>query len=389
MFARLIRWFTRPAAWGLTALVSAIVALAGFGGFSVVLDATNTMGFCISCHEMEQTVYQEYTKTAHYQNPSGVRATCADCHVPKELGPKLVRKAMAANDVYHAILGDVGTPEKFEAKRLVLAKRVWAQMAARDSKECRNCHAFETMQIDKQRDNARKMHPQAIKEGETCITCHKGIAHKLPDMSGGYKLAYSELLEAAPQQTAKADTLYTLRQKAIFADRADAKAEAKGDGTILPATRLTVLERDGDWLKVRIDGWQQDGVKPIIYALAGKRIFQAALSKKAEDMPQVKRSIFDSDTDLTWHEVSFTGWVDKGQLVADEAKLWAYGGEMYNAACGTCHSLRAPTHFLANQWIGNLDSMKRFVSLDKEEYRFLQKYLQLHASDTGGQGAAH
>ena len=69
--------------------------------------------------------------------------------------------------------------------------------------------------------------------------------------------------------------------------------------------------------------------------------------------------------------------------------LWDYGAEMNNASCGTCHSAASPDHFLANQWIGTLKAMERFITLDKEQYRFLQKYLQMHASDTGGAGGSH
>ena len=36
-----------------------------WGGFSAVLEATNSMTFCISCHEMRDTVYQEYKQTVH------------------------------------------------------------------------------------------------------------------------------------------------------------------------------------------------------------------------------------------------------------------------------------------------------------------------------------
>jgi cytochrome c-type protein NapC len=44
------------------------------------------------------------------------------------------------------------------------------------------CHAFEFMDFDKQdRRAARKMKNVVDKNtGETCIDCHKGIAHKLP-----------------------------------------------------------------------------------------------------------------------------------------------------------------------------------------------------------------
>ena len=47
-------------------------------------------------------------------------------------------------------------------------------------------------------------------------------------------------------------------------------------------------------------------------------------------------------------------------------------------------ALLPPGHTLANQWSGTLNAMKRFISIDDEEYRFLLKYLQFNAKDTGG-----
>lgn len=43
-------------------------------GFNVATEATNTETFCIGCHELEQTVYQEYQGTIHDNNSAGVRA---------------------------------------------------------------------------------------------------------------------------------------------------------------------------------------------------------------------------------------------------------------------------------------------------------------------------
>ena len=41
-----------------------------------------------------------------------------------------------------------------------------------------------------------------------------------------------------------------------------------------------------------------------------------------------------------------------------------------------------PMNYLANQWIGIMKDMKRNIRhLSKEQYRFLQKYLQLNAKD--------
>ncbi len=183
MIKKIWSWFWRPSsfAWGAIFLIGAFVGVIFLGGFNSFVRYTNTEGFCISCHEMENTVYQEYKKTIHFKNASGVRTTCSDCHVPKEWIPKLLRKAQASNEVYHKLLGTISTPEKFEAKRLELAQRVWDSMKKNDSRECRNCHSDEAMDFTKQSRRASEKMQEAIKIGnKTCIDCHQGIAHKLP-----------------------------------------------------------------------------------------------------------------------------------------------------------------------------------------------------------------
>lgn len=149
-----------------------------WGGFNTAMEATNTMPFCVSCHEMRDNVFKEYSTTIHYQNRTGVQATCADCHVPKEWVHKFVRKIQATNELFHWALGSVNTAEKFDAKRLTLASHVWGSMKSTDSRECRNCHTIESMNPEFQRPRARKSHLAAMEAGNTCIDCHKGIAHK-------------------------------------------------------------------------------------------------------------------------------------------------------------------------------------------------------------------
>ena len=151
-----------------------------WGGFNTGMEATNTMDFCTSCHEMRDNVYKEYDKTIHHSNRTGVQAVCSDCHVPKEWTHKMVRKIQASNEVFHWLMGSVNTPEKFDAKRLVLAKNVWDSMKNTDSRECRNCHSFEGMDTERQKARGAKMHKIAQEEKQTCIDCHKGIAHKKP-----------------------------------------------------------------------------------------------------------------------------------------------------------------------------------------------------------------
>jgi cytochrome c-type protein NapC len=151
-----------------------------WGGFNTGMEATNTMQFCIGCHEMHDNVYQEYKKTIHYQNRTGVRAVCSDCHVPKDWTHKIIRKVQASKEVWGKITGVIDTPEKFEAHRLVMAEREWARMKANDSRECRNCHSFEGMNTEVQKQRARKQHELAQRDKQTCIECHKGIAHTKP-----------------------------------------------------------------------------------------------------------------------------------------------------------------------------------------------------------------
>lgn len=145
-----------------------------------VVEGTNSLEFCVSCHSMEQTVYQEYKESTHYKNSFGVRVGCPDCHVPKQYPDKLKAKVIAAKDVWHEILGTIDTKEKFEARRLEMAQRVWARMEETESQECRNCHGFDAMVFEDQGRRARRKHPKAQEDGKHCINCHKGIVHELP-----------------------------------------------------------------------------------------------------------------------------------------------------------------------------------------------------------------
>jgi len=151
-----------------------------WGGFNTAMEITNTESFCISCHEMEKNVYLEYKDTIHYTNRTGVRATCPDCHVPREWAHKFIRKVKATNELFHKIIGSIDTPEKFEAKRLELAQHVWVSMKQTDSRECKNCHSIQSMDLGKQTTLSNVKHARAIKNNMTCIDCHMGIAHKLP-----------------------------------------------------------------------------------------------------------------------------------------------------------------------------------------------------------------
>lgn len=175
----LCKWVDRsPILFMLAMFVTGILF---WGGFNTAMEMTNNEGFCISCHEMRDNVYQEYRQTIHYSNRTGVRATCPDCHVPREWTHMVVRKVSATNELYHKLIGSIDTREKFLAKRLQLAGYVWEKMQDTDSRECRNCHANEYMNLASQGRQSQRTHARAVRDGLTCIDCHMGIAHTLPE----------------------------------------------------------------------------------------------------------------------------------------------------------------------------------------------------------------
>jgi nitrate/TMAO reductase-like tetraheme cytochrome c subunit len=165
------------------AIFGAVWGILLWGGFNWGMEEANTLQFCISCHEMRDTVYKEYTESIHYRNQFGVRAICSDCHVPRDWFAKVRRKIQASNELWHKILGTINTPEKFEQHRLALAESVWAAMKANDSRECRGCHNVSAMDIHQMTQTAQQGMIPGLQAGLTCIDCHKGIAHHLPKTS--------------------------------------------------------------------------------------------------------------------------------------------------------------------------------------------------------------
>lgn len=172
-------------------LVFAAGLAVGVGGFVVfhflLMDGfTNSLEMCISCHEMDG-VYQEYQKSVHYKNPSGVRVICADCHVPHGKGigdyvDKLRDKVVVGGrHLYHHVIGTYPDQKSFENARYRLAQQVLENMRQRDSKECRQCHTYEAMQFADQSRSAANRHERMMKEGKkTCIDCHAGLVHEEP-----------------------------------------------------------------------------------------------------------------------------------------------------------------------------------------------------------------
>ena len=180
----------RPITLAALILIFCLVVGGGvIGATAATVHLTSTEQFCISCHTND--AYPEFKDTIHDKNRTGVRATCADCHLPRELGPMMIRKVQAAREVWGHFTGHIDTKEKYEKQRHPMAVREWTRMKNNDSQECRNCHDPAGMDPEKQSETARARHAKAKAAGTTCIDCHFGIAHTEPDGPGPREIKVS------------------------------------------------------------------------------------------------------------------------------------------------------------------------------------------------------
>jgi nitrate/TMAO reductase-like tetraheme cytochrome c subunit len=147
-----------------------------------VLHATSSTEFCYTCHSHEAFIKPEYEASSHYVNSAGVRAGCADCHLPHDNWFELVwTKAVVSLDIIPEVMGKLETAEKYEAHRAEMAEDVWRQFKENDSKFCQSCHSVTAMDLEAQGRSTARRHSSAAERGQTCIDCHYGIVHREPE----------------------------------------------------------------------------------------------------------------------------------------------------------------------------------------------------------------
>ena len=346
------------------------------------LRATSTTEFCVSCHSMSKP-HAEWQGSTHFSNKLGIQASCADCHIPHHNDWAYVKTKLVSGvgDLIAEMRGTIPDDEAFEAKRGDMAKKVWADMKANDSATCRSCHTAEAMNPFLQSEKAAEKHNSMKDTGETCIDCHRGIVHFPPEFADEANAAASHLTELAGSTPQEASVLYPIARIAVYAD-ADKQTEI---ANILPTAKLDVTNRTDSMRAITLHGFQQEGANQVIYAQQGKRIIAAIVEESAASHVQGGDYVLDADTDSQWRPVTFSGWIDNSQLLADAAPLWHYGDELNNAYCGGCHAVIPAGHYNANQWPAIVNGMVSRTSMDDAAKLMLTYYLQQHAKDmTGG-----
>ena len=320
-----------------TALCLIGIGAGALWGTQFIMHKTSSQAFCVSCHSMSQPK-EEWESSSHFSNAKGIRAECADCHVPSEGWHYVKAKFIALKDLWYEMQGKLDNKEKFEAHRAELAKIVWDEMKATDSETCRSCHSFDAMEFSQQSKLAKQMHSDAQTNHQTCIDCHKGIVHFLPEVQ--------------------------IR--------------------LMPFAELTQWQAQGEQIHGTLHGWQQTGAESVLYLDLGKRITVALVDEDARNHAQVLQSKHDDVTDSEWKEVNFAIQVEKEKMSSDLTALEQYGTQLNQTHCSGCHAAIGADHYTANQWIGVVNSMKDRTSMTKDEVRALTIYLQRHAKDMNG-----
>ena len=361
----------------------AVLSLLAVGAVAVlgtqyVMKETSTTEFCVSCHSMTYPK-EEWEGSIHFSNRKGIRAECADCHIPQDNAFHYLKaKVVAIKDVWHTLVTDkLPDQEAFEKHRLAMAQYVWEDMKANDSATCKSCHSFDAMVLSEQKEAAQKMHKLAQETNQTCIDCHKGLVHFMPDVPVDSSVASGELSKHGGEFSANDKTLYSLAMTNV-------QLLQSGEARLMPYAELTEWKEEGDKIQAKIKGWQQSGAESVVYTGLGQRIMVALLEDSAKDNVTVLNTQFDQVTGSDWKEITFDITVPKNALTANIAALNSFGNNLNQTHCSGCHAAIGADHYTANQWIGVVNSMKDRTSMTADDVRAVTIYLQRNAKDVVG-----
>lgn len=202
---RIQDWWYREFRRIIGAWVFAVVVLFIGAFFIVAVDTTDylfsTNAFCGTfCHVMESTVYKELQESTHWTTPTGVRATCADCHVSGRLSFAMVDHFIGTGELFVWLTNDFSKPGSFEEFRPAAANRERFKMLGNNSETCSHCHVMEA--IKPKRIRGQNAHKDAMDKNVPCIACHYNLVHKEVEPSEAFLNAVEEYLGQGEEEAA-------------------------------------------------------------------------------------------------------------------------------------------------------------------------------------------
>ena len=223
----------------------------------------------------------------------------------------------------------------------------------------------------------------ATERNQSCLDCHKGIAHQLPkQMNTSLDPALARLMnQASGESLSNGETYYTVKSVDLYSDPQMQQLA----GSLEPASAVKVLNTQNDAVEIQISAWRkQKGFGRVMYEDFGLNVASAVLEKDVatDDTRFIEgNSKVDDLTGLGWQQADITLWVKKGGFLPSRDALWGYAGDTYSEGCSVCHGEPDPAHFDANTWPAMFAGMVGSTNMNAETQALVLKYLQLHSSN--------
>ncbi len=176
-----------------------------------LFEYTSTDESCNMCH-VHPHVFDSWRLSTHYNNPSGFRAGCVDCHLPpKGQGYVPEKIKAAARDIYGYLFKDSADYNWEQKSTLEYAQHHVFKSA------CLNCHHnLFPLTLTKEGQDAHLYYSQN-EETLRCINCHLNVGHYDPNAIhaanvnfGNVQIDPSELYTEAATVTAHEDFTETI-----------------------------------------------------------------------------------------------------------------------------------------------------------------------------------
>lgn len=168
------------------------------------------------------------------------------------------------------------------------------------------------------------------------------------------------------------EMVYSTKVKSVYLD----EVKSKVAGRLLPTNKIEILEKNGDLVKFKIQGYQNPAAKNVVYYSDGSRILALAFAKTATPDIEVEKL----GKDGGWNEVSVVAYTIDGDFVTDVNPLFEKAKASYNENCSMCHALHDVNQYNANQWPSLFKSMAGRTPIHKDDYWSIIQYLQKHTT---------
>jgi formylglycine-generating enzyme required for sulfatase activity len=159
----------------LVLFISFAIGILAVFSFNRAVEYTSTDEFCASCH-VHPHVFPSWKLSTHFDNKSGIRVHCVECHLPPKGEGYLMEKArLGLKDIYGFLFKD-SADFNWEAKRTVERAPHFTYKTS-----CVKCHAnLFPLTLKKEGQDAHLYYTQNQDKLE-CTNCHLFVGHYNPE----------------------------------------------------------------------------------------------------------------------------------------------------------------------------------------------------------------